>query len=213
MNYTYFSHSNNHYTWIDHILTTDHNVSRTKSCQIIPEESGNVSDHLPIRMEFSVTTTVKDESTNATNQQTKRHGAPYWGNVQRRSEHNYILQRELGNLGTLNIDKDNKDDVESVQKSLDNYIYKVNNIIHSATVESGCLPQTRYKPRPYWCPELSEIRDKKRFWWRLWVDNDRPRTGEVFKCYKYVKKLFRRMCRSRVQGIQLDYYTKTAGFF
>ena len=31
LNYTYFSHSNNHYTWIDHILTTDHNVSRIKS--------------------------------------------------------------------------------------------------------------------------------------------------------------------------------------
>ena len=86
------------------------------------------------------------------------------------------------------------------------------NIIHLATVESGYLPQTRYKPRP-WCPELSEIRDKKRYRWWLWVDNDRPRTGQVFKCYKYVNKLFRRMCRSRVQGIQLNYYTKTAGLF
>ena len=38
VNYTFFSHSNNHYTWIDHILTTDLNASRIKSCQIIPEE-------------------------------------------------------------------------------------------------------------------------------------------------------------------------------
>ena len=33
VNYTYFSHTT-HYTWIDHILTTDDNVSRIKSCQI-----------------------------------------------------------------------------------------------------------------------------------------------------------------------------------
>ena len=60
-------------------------------------------------------------------EKTKRHGASYWGNVQRRN---------------------NKDDVESVQESLDNYIDEVNNIIHLATVDSGCLPHTRYKPRP-----------------------------------------------------------------
>ena len=92
--YTYFSHWNNQYTWIDHILTTDHNFSRIKSCQIIPEESGNVSDHLPIRMDFSVITTVKAESIRG--KQTKRHGASYWGNVQCENEYYDILQREFG---------------------------------------------------------------------------------------------------------------------
>ena len=95
-------------------------------------------------MEFSVTITVKAESIRG--QQTERHGASYWGNEQCRNEYNDILQKELESLGTLNIDKHNKDDVESVKESLDNYIDEVNNIIHSETVESGCPPQTHYKP-------------------------------------------------------------------
>ena len=77
-----------------------------------------VSSHVKSYLK-SLVMLMKAESTNVTDKQTKRHGAPYWGNVQRRSEYNDILQRELGNLGTLNIDKDNKDDVESVQESLD----------------------------------------------------------------------------------------------
>ena len=47
------------------------------------------------------------------------------------------------------------------------------------------------KPKSYWCAELSMLRDKKRFWWHLWVCNDRPMTGSVYKIYKSVKKLFR----------------------
>ena len=71
-----------------------------------------------------------------------------------------ILKMTVGLIGRRPTAGPNKDDVESVQKSLDDYVDEVNNIIHLAAVASGCLPQSRYKPRPYKCPELSEIRDK-----------------------------------------------------
>ena len=35
----------------------------------------------------------------------------------------------------------------------------------------------------------------KRFWWRLWVQNGRPRSGWVFKCWKGLKKLFSKTSR------------------
>ena len=44
-------------------------------------------------------------------------------------------------------------------------------------------------------PDLSQARDTKRFWWRLWTNNGKPREGEVYKCYKNVKKLFRKLSR------------------
>ena len=50
----------------------------------------------------------------------------------------------------------------------------------------------------YWCPELSKLRDRKRFWWNLWVDNGRPPEGSVFSVYKDVKKAFRRRSRYHV---------------
>ena len=71
---------------------------------------------------------------------------------------------------------------------------------------AGCIQNRRYKSKPFWCPELSAARDKKRFWWQLWVQNGRPRSGEVFKCYKGVKKLFRGLCRRSVKSIQTNDY-------
>ena len=47
---------------------------------------------------------------------------------------------------------------------------------------------TTLSPGIDWCPDQSQARDTNRFWWRLWLDNGRPRDGEVFKCYKNVKK-------------------------
>ena len=39
----------------------------------------------------------------------------------------------------------------------------INQAIHSATKEAGCTPEVRFKPKPYWCPELNRLREKKTF--------------------------------------------------
>ena len=71
---------------------------------------------------------------------------------------------------------------------------------------AGCPPKKLNTPKRYWCPELSRLRDSKRFWWQLGVDNGRPRTGEVYKCWKGLKKMFRQLCRKRVDQLNNDYY-------
>ena len=38
------------------------------------------------------------------------------------------------------------------------------------------------------------------------MQNDRPRTGEVYRCYKAVKKLFRQVCRRNVSNLQKEEY-------
>ncbi len=84
----------------------------------------------------------------------------------------------------------------------------LSNAMFSSAKEAGCVPKKQFfRPKRYWCPELSKLRDAKRFWWGLWVDNGRRRSGEVFKCWKGVKKLFRKLCRQRIDKVNTDFYT------
>ena len=48
--YTYFCHKRSIYTWIEHMTSSKHDVSIIRSCEIIPLECTNVSDHLPLRL-------------------------------------------------------------------------------------------------------------------------------------------------------------------
>ena len=68
---------------------------------------------------------------------------------------------------------------------------------HSSLSESYHSKQ-HVQPKRYWSPELSKLRDRKRFWWNLWVDNGRPREGSVFSVFNDVNKAFRRRSRYRV---------------
>jgi hypothetical protein len=78
---------------------------------------------------------------------------------------------------------------------------KINSAMHEACKEAGCVPNRVFKPKPFWCPELSRLRDRKRFWWNMWVQNGRPRSGVVFDCWKGVKKLFRQASRRNVHRL------------
>jgi hypothetical protein len=87
-----------------------------------------------------------------------------------------------------------------VQEEIDCYLDKINAFIHDSAKDAGCVSNKQYKPKPYWCPQLSFIRDKKRFWWSLWVENGRPRSGPVYDCWKDTKKLFRKVSRQCVNN-------------
>ena len=57
------------------------------------------------------------------------------------------------------------------------------------------------KPKTYWCPDLSILRDKKRFWWSTWVSHNRPRSGPIFEKLKDLKKKFRRFSRCNIRSL------------
>ena len=89
---------------------------------------------------------------------------------------------------------------DNIGEWIDNTLGTINDIIHESAIEAGCSPRRPLKPKPYWCPELSELRDKKRYWWAIWVSAGRPRKGIVFEIWKGLKKQFRRRVRSNVQN-------------
>ena len=80
--------------------------------------------------------------------------------------------------------------------------------MHDTVTEAGCKQKHCNKPKTHWCPELSPLRSRKRFWWRLWNDNDRPRAGAVYETYKYIKKVFRRRIRQCVDRSVNNKYQK-----
>ena len=90
---------------------------------------------------------------------------------------------------------------------IENDLKSINEALHDAASVSDRTLRKSLKPKAYWCPELSRLRDRKRFWWSLWVANDRPRTGAVFSCYKGVKKLFRKLQRGKINEV-IDEFVK-----
>ncbi len=80
--------------------------------------------------------------------------------------------------------------------------------MRDSAVEVGWYSKQHVKPKRYWCPELSKLRDRKRFWWTLWVDNGRPREGSVFSVYKDIKKALRRRSRYHVANQSMNEHYK-----
>ena len=89
------------------------------------------------------------------------------------------------------------DQTKGKQPSLNCFI-AICEILHSTAKSAGIVPKRSYSPKRFWCPELSQLRDRKRFWWRIWTACGRPRDGAVFDCWKTAKKTFRRVCRGFV---------------
>ena len=99
---------------------------------------------------------------------------------------------------------DANDASDAVQGLVDSFVVQLNN----AVTEAGCKEKHCNKPKTYWCPEFSHIRDRKRFWWRLWNDNDRPRARAVYETYTYIKNVFRRRIRQFVDRSVNNTYKK-----
>jgi hypothetical protein len=183
VNYTYFNIPRGIQTWIDHIISTEYDVSNIYSCDIIPLDGNNVSDHLPLRLRMYINIPDTYPSPQCNN-----HGKPLITNWSRnRSNIDYTkeLSKLLNTVSLLHIDPGADPFTKSTQ--VDHYMTTIHNAMMEAARKSGIIPRKLNRPKNYWCPDLSRARDTKRFWWCLWTDNGRPRSGEIFKCYKHVK--------------------------
>ena len=113
-----------------------------------------------------------------------------WGNHGYTNAYRNALEAKLNEIQTLSCNRES--DKETAHDAIDAYMDKLNCAMRDSAVEAGCYSKQHVKPKRYWCPELSKLRDRKRFWWKLWVENGRPREGSVFSVYKDIKKAFRR---------------------
>ena len=196
--HTLFCVKRNVYTWIDHVLSSDYDSSNIYNCQIIPLEEGNVSDHLPVQVSFYVPVS-NDPGRCTLKHKSNHHSTPNWSNVISNNRYKVTLNDKLQEINLLTVPGESSK--EDAQRIINDYVNRINDTLHAATQEAGCVNKGSFKPKPYWCPELTKLRDRKRFWWKLWVANGRPREGAVFDCYKGIKKLFRKICRNNIANL------------
>lgn len=192
--YTYFNHSNKHYTWIDHVLCPARDAKHIISCKIIPEEPENVSDHLPLQVIF----TLQHEYKQVQKPDLTFRTVPNWTNQERNKKYCELLSDAMKQLQNADDDPLSQ---SNLQQWVDRRLDEITRIIHSSAAEAGCTPKRPRKPKPYWCPQLSQLRDKKRMWWSIWVAAGRPRTGTIYDIMKNVKKQFRKISRQCSQNL------------
>ena len=195
--YTYFCHANKTYTWIDHILCERREIDNITSCSIISEEHGNNSDHLPIRLQFSIP--ISESGKLQANYQEYK-VPPNWSNAKHVALYSSLVTSKLSEIPLICT---NGLCADELKYELDQRLEQINSILITATKESGCIPSKVLRPKTYWCPELSYLRDKKRMWWTIWVSCERPRTGIIFNILKDLKKKFRKISRLNINNIAM----------
>ena len=202
VNYTYFCHKRNVFTWIDHVLCAEYDVNSVLKCKIIMS-ADNDSDHLPLLTVFRVNVSLGD---NFVSSQNHTFCSVPWPNDSFKQKYQELLDYKLTSIRPIDIHETSSE--EKAQSEVDRYLNDIRQAMLESTSEAGSRPKKYYAPKPYWCPELSEMRDKKRFWWRLWVDCGRPRQGPTFDCYKQAKKMFRRLSRDCMNKVMENGFSK-----
>ena len=201
--YTYFSCKSNIFTWIDHVARNVHDLKNVTYYQNTSHDPGNVSDHLPVTCRIigsicppNVTSSGRLHTAHVPLVTIK------WDASGIKAKYFDCLQAKLNDLPLY--DGNN---------TIDHHVQQLNEAMRDAAQSAGCVPRRVFKPKPYWCPELSQLRDRKWFWWKIWVENGRPLHGAVFDCYKGIKKLFRKLCRRKITNIDDNEFHNIYAYF
>ena len=167
-----------------YIASNAHDLKNVTYCRNTSHDPGNVSDHLPVTCIINVSICPRNVTSSG-----RLHTAHVtlvtikWDAPGIKAKYFGCLQAKLNDLplydGTI---------------TFDHHVQQLNEAMRDAAQSAGFVPRRVFKPKPYWCPELSQLRDRKQFWWKIWVENGRLRHGAVFDCYKGVKKLFHKLC-------------------
>ena len=202
VNYTYFCDKRGAFTWLDHIICTQNGLDSIIKCRIIERSADNDSDHLPVSVSFEIQ--AIPESGNAQNSgKDSIDGFPVQMPIrwteERIRKYNALLCGKLKDIVYFDINENCS--AAEAKAWANGCILSLCNAISNSAKECEGNNNKRFKPKPYWSPELSVLRDRKRFWWKMWNNLGRPRKGAVFDVYKSLKKKFRKLCRDRVNSL------------
>ena len=81
-------------------------------------------------------------------------------------------------------------------------------VIHNVCEESvvDCKVKSRKKQNQWWNIDCTAAKNRNKVWFNIWKQCGRPKSGQVYKCYKLAKYKFRRMCRSAVNQVNRNKY-------
>lgn len=205
--YTYFCHARGAYSWIDHVMVSSALHERIVSCKILQEDVLTTGDHLPLRTVIKLPLNSAKSGVLCGKSKIPR---PCWKNNDNNKRYRDALEAKLLQLPLLSSHPPVLQDEKQVW--MDSYVNRLCNALKEAAADAGCVAARGLIPKTYWCPEIHTLAARKKFWWRLWVENGRPRRGQVFACYKLVKKLFRKLCRYKITAARQNYLVTLNGY-
>ena len=201
VDFTFYCYASNHFSWIDHAIFPAKDLSSVVECAILPCEPCNTSDHLPVRLQY----TIKRSSISkqALSTPCEVYTFPNWTSDWKNDKFRDALATKMSKLCSIREEVVSQTDEVTAQLMVKSRLGYITTAIHEACTEAGGTPKKSRPPKAYWCPELAVLRDKKRFWWNIWVSSGRPRDGILFNIYKHLKKQFRKTSRHFVNNINL----------
>ena len=84
---------------------------------------------------------------------------PKWGKLDSNARYSQLVEQRLNVVKNASAT-----DNMSTEDYVNNMFNNICHILHDCTKEAGIIPKKCYTPKAFWCPELSLLRDKKRFW-------------------------------------------------
>ena len=201
VDFTFYCYASGHFSWIDHALCLSKDISLVHECVILAPDPDNTSDHLPVKIQFSVKTSSvcrKPQKTSSVS-----HVFPNWTSDLKNDNFRCSLARKMSKLYPILDEVVSEPDETTALLKIKSRLEYISTAIQDACKDSGCTPRNTRPPKTFWCPELAVLRDKKRFWWNIWTSCGRPRNGVLFSIYKHLKKQFRKTSRYFVNNINI----------
>ena len=171
---------------IDYIMTPAELIDHVAGCEVLKEECLNCSDHNPIilnlRIDTLVPTTVESNPVRM----------PKWhkvSNADMVTLYTNVVERDLQDVLTFVGQITAPDEIDDA----------FSRIVSTLKSASRAIPTSKYRPnlKPFWSPELTDLKTKKVSKFRAWVATGRPRTPDAITWveHKLAKKEFARALR------------------
>ena len=160
-----------------------------KNCQIVRSYPENTSDHLPLLTSLNVDT-GSSKISNDSYIQPRTFPKCNWDSP--KFCENFANNRNdcLDNMPSLHCKN-----ITSAQETVDTFCNDLIGAIHDSVNKSQYETNSSKKHRKkvhWWNNDCSIARNRQRFWYNIWIQCNRARSGQVFQCYKLAKKEYRR---------------------
>ena len=202
--YTYHHHSMSNSSYIDHILVSPDFLHNVSSSSVIPPESTNTSDHLPVTA--SITLLGSTSFTNDPNPMppqsnfTRRVPNYMWKNELFIDKYRTKISNHLSSSPYINTSIDEQ--IAKLQESLKELAYDSFNEIEQN--------HHRIEPKAWWNSNLTESRKQLQLMFNIWKSHNFPRDENSisYNRYKFARKQFRQLVRNAKNQSTVDYYIK-----
>ena len=193
VNYTFKRGTSSSY--IDHVFIQWHNLHIIKRCDILHDNSDNVSDHFPISFTLDLPLSSQTQE-GKVNERCNNSTYPAWDNPTFSSCYSNAVS-EL--MDAIPVSACDTIPPGLARQHVDELYQAVCDAMHESVRKGlSSLPQYRGRKKSWWNRNCTLARDRNKLFHHIWKSSGRPTSGTAYECYKQSRKAYRRCCRQAV---------------